>query len=322
MNRSLSVTAKISILVVLALVFGAVMIGLSIRHGESRGLDQNMFGTKGDQNIDKTFTVQPDGDLVIDADEGEVSVLGTDSNQVSVQVIMTGDQERIDKYHVDFKQEGNTVRIEGRENRRHFRMFDDRSLRVRFEVKVPKKFNLDLQTSGGDLVIKTLNGHVVGTTSGGNLELTDIDGKVKLETSGGDIDVLNMNGDVVLTTSGGNIVAESVTGDFEVGTSGGNIRMKKIDAKLRAETSGGNIEVAMATNKGISLETSGGNVIVKLPRSIAGEIDASATGGDVDCDLQYSGKIKDGDMHGTINGGGNLIKASTSGGNISFVGLD
>ena len=322
MNKSLSLTAKILILVVLALVFGAAMVGLSIRRADSRGVESNNFWGKGDQNIEKKFSVQPDGDLVIDADEGDVTVTGTDVSEVSIVVTMSGDKERLDKYHVSFEQTGNTVHIEARENRNHFRFFENGSLSVRYEIRVPKKFNLDLQTAGGDLVVNSLEGKVTGTTSGGNLDIGSLIGTVKMETSGGDVDIKNCQGELSLTTSGGEIYGESVSGDLYAETSGGNIKFKNVDAKLRTETSGGNIEISATSNKGIYAETSGGNVRIRLPRSIAAEVDASTSGGDCDCDLQFSGKIKNGDMYGKINGGGNMIKARTSGGNITISALD
>ena len=69
-------------------------------------------------------------------------------------------------------------------------------------------------------------------------------------------------------------------------------------------------------NKGIDLETSGGNLVVKLPKSISAEVSAQTTGGDVNCDFQFSGKLREGNLQGKINGGGNLIKLETSGGDI------
>ncbi|MFI5252268.1 MAG: DUF4097 family beta strand repeat-containing protein [Bacteroidota bacterium] len=316
MNRSLSLTAKLSILIILALIFGTTMVTLSIRRGESRSSEHGIYMGISDQDIEKKFNVQPDGDLRIDADEGEVRITGTDSNEVSVHVLMRGDRDRVDQYHVNITQDGNTVRIEGRADRRHFRFWEDGSLDVKFEISVPKKFNLDLQTAGGNLVLRTVEGTINGTTSGGDLDVMDIKGRVKLETSGGDVLIKNAEGDLNFVTSGGNIDGSDIAGDLVTETSGGNIDLKNVDAKLRASTSGGNIEVSASSNKGVTLETSGGNVRVRMPNSISADVDASATGGDVDCSLQFSGKIKDGDMHGTINGGGNMIRARTSGGNI------
>jgi DUF4097 and DUF4098 domain-containing protein YvlB len=320
MNRSLSLTAKLAILIALAIVFGVAMVSLSIRHGESESLEPMTYWGKADQNLERTFTVQPNGDLIIDADEGELYITGSDSDKVSVEVSMRGNKDRLERYKVDFSQDGNTVRIEAREGKRHFRIWDNGSLSVRYEIKVPKKFNLDLQTAGGDIVVRTVEGTISGTTSGGNLDVSDVNGRIRMETSGGDISINSVQGDLSFNTSGGNVDGDDILGELGVITSGGNIVFRNVDAKLRAETSGGNIDVAVKSNKGIHLETSGGNVKVRVPQSIAADVDASASGGDCDCSLAFSGKIKDGDMNGTINGGGNLIRAITSGGSIYITG--
>ena len=223
----------------------------------------------------------------------------------------------MNKYKVSRNQEGNTVHVEGKNERKFFQWNNSRSLSVHFTVRVPKQFNLDLQTSGGDLIVSNITGRADGNTSGGNLDISDFTGPVKLETSGGDIRIVHADGDLYLRTSGGNIRGEKVIGTFDIETSGGDIRCRDIDAKLRATTSGGNIEVTLLSNKGANLGTSGGNVRIYLPKDVTADVDAESTGGDVSCEMDFNGKIKDGRMNGRINGGGSLISAHTSGGDIT-----
>ena len=49
-------------------------------------------------------------------------------------------------------------------------------------------------------------------------------------------------------------------------------------------------------------------------------MDASAAGGDVECELEIvtRGEVEDDELHGKINGGGGPIEAETSGGDISI----
>ena len=51
-------------------------------------------------------------------------------------------------------------------------------------------------------------------------------------------------------------------------------------------------------------------------------MNAEASGGGVDCDFPISGKVREGTLHGQINGGGNEIRLETSGGDISISTLD
>jgi DUF4097 and DUF4098 domain-containing protein YvlB len=324
MSKSWSLTAKLAAFAVLAVAFGATMIALSMRapHREhdSFAFDDSWGGHS--KRIEKQFSVQPDGELVIETDDGEISITGTDSNQVSVVVSERGSSERLERFSLDFSQTGNKVTITGREDREFFHSWGNNSLDVKFQVLVPKKFNFRLNTSGGDIALQQVSGTTEGETSGGNIDLTEYDGKVRLTTSGGDLTVRKCSGDFYLQTSGGNVRGESVVGTIDFETSGGNIVLRDTDGKLRASTSGGNIRAEVKGNKGIDLETSGGNIIVMLPKSTTGTVDATTSGGDVSCDLEFSGKIKDGTMHGKINGGGDLIRLETSGGNIEIDPLD
>ncbi|HLX12492.1 MAG TPA: DUF4097 family beta strand repeat-containing protein [Bacteroidota bacterium] len=316
MNASQSMAGKLIVLVLFAVGFGVVLVTLSARETKGTAFHSHMYGTP--HTIEKKYTVQPGGLLSVDADEGDVTITGSEGTEAEITVTMRGDAERLDNYHVDINQDGNTIKIEGKEDRNFFHHWNGSNMEVHFDIKLPKKFDLDLQTAGGDITLNDMNGKLDGKTSGGDLELTGISGTVDMRTSGGNVKVHNGDGDLTLRTSGGNIRGDKVTGIFDVETSGGNIDLMNVDAKLNASTSGGEIEVELVSNKGVSLSTSGGNVRVRMEKSLAADIEAETYGGDVNCDLEYSGKIKDGSMNGKLNGGGALIRAKTSGGDITF----
>ncbi|MBI3365893.1 MAG: DUF4097 family beta strand repeat protein [Ignavibacteriae bacterium] len=312
--KPLSVIAKLSVLIVFALLFGATMVALSIRtHNTSM---EERFAWGANQNVEKTFAVQPGGKFVIDADAGSVSIIGTDKQEVAIRVAAHGSEKNLSRYKVDFFQEGNTIRVEGRFKQKHFMFFGDNSIDVQYDVEVPREFNLSLQTSGGNIVVQDIKGSIEGSTAGGDIDLTKLDGTVNLSTSGGNVSVQQATGDFKLETSGGNITGDNLSGNVRFETSGGNVEIRNTDGKVYASTSGGNIRATLKDNKGIDLSTSGGNVVVRLPKTIAGDVRAEASGGDVNCDFPFSGKLREGRMNAKINGGGNLIRLETSGGDI------
>ena len=320
MNSSLTVGAKLAVFLALAIVFGATMIGLS---GRARSFQQGQIGDSGnDKHFDKSFTVTPGGKLVIRADEGSITVSGTDSKEVSIHVLARGSESVLKKFDVRFDQNDNTVKVESRFRNNYLNFCWDNDLDVQYDVQVPSDFNLDLITAGGDLTILSVKGKIVGETSGGNLDLSKIDGAVRMTTSGGNVNVRESTGDCKIETSGGSIHGVSIVGSMDFESSGGDIDVKESDGKLRASTSGGNVRVALKDNKGIDLETSGGNLVVRLPKAISADVRAETTGGDVSCDFQFSGKLKDGSFDGKINGGGNLIRLETSGGDIIINSLE
>jgi hypothetical protein len=60
-------------------------------------------------------------------------------------------------------------------------------LNVKFIIKVPLSYNVNLITSGGSISVDDLEGTVDIRTSGGNLGLVNIKGPVTGKTSGGSI---------------------------------------------------------------------------------------------------------------------------------------
>jgi DUF4097 and DUF4098 domain-containing protein YvlB len=270
-----------------------------------------------DRKFDKSFTVKPGGMLKVNTDVGTIHVTADDGATVRVNADLRGREADVQDFELTAEQSGNDVEVRGRGRKSGF--WHNVDLDITYTITVPRDFKADLKTSGGDITITGTRGEVHGETSGGDLIVRDISGAVEAKTSGGDVEGTNISGNIHMSTSGGDIRVRGVTGEVEVSTSGGNVSVMEIKGKVFAGTSGGNVTVSVSDNyQGITAETSGGNVDIAISKKVGAEIDASTSGGDVDCDIPVtvSGKISETRIHGTINGGGNLLKARTSGGNI------
>lgn len=310
----MSVTSKLVLLVSLALLFGATMIALSVKKPVAEGKESTYWGNE--KNIEKSFSVKEGDRLILDADQGDVVVIGNDSQEMKIHISLRGSESLLKKYSVDIDQNGSTVTIRARQDKRMFHWFEDASFGIRYEVELPRKYAMKLETAGGNIELRNLEGDIHGETSGGDLKLEDVHGKVYCSTSGGDIETRKSTGELTLETSGGDIVCDELDGDTRVETSGGNINISKAGGPMRASTSGGDVRVELRDNKGIDLSTSGGNVTLTLPKSATGLINAETSGGEVSCDFPFSGKMQEGSLEGTINGGGERIHLESSGGDI------
>ncbi len=320
MTKSWSTTTKIIVFVVFAFAFATLLIAFSGKYKKS---DAYEYSTgDGKQNYNETFNVNPNDNLFLDVDFGDIIIKGSPDNLVHVKVTMKGSDEDIERYKVKFSQEGNTVKVECRHRGARFHFFNQNWTDAKYEISVPAEFNLDVSTSGGNVEIYNVKGEIEGSTSGGDVEANSLDGNIRMNTSGGNVVGKSLKGDLYLETSGGDIFVENSSGNLKAETSGGDIKILDCDAQVRASTSGGNIRTSLSDNKGIRLSTSGGNIVLFLPDSISGDIDADATGGNVSCELSFKGKLKDDNLRGTINGGGNEIVLETSGGNIDVNSKD
>jgi DUF4097 and DUF4098 domain-containing protein YvlB len=299
-----------------------------------------------DNTIRKTFNVTPGGTLIIDADLGDISVNVAAGSAVTIDVVRrarTNSQSRANelysKYDLSFTQEGSNVRVIGKYDHpfRFFDFFND-DLDVKFVVTVPARYNVNLDTSGGDIRVGDLNGEVKAKTSGGDLDLGRIHGVVDARTSGGDVSIAEAHTTVTLGTSGGDVSVGSADGNLTAKTSGGDIEIKRAAANLLAHTSGGSISIGEAhgiidasTSGGSiharlaqqprgdsQLKTSGGTITLTVAPSVALDLDAHTSGGDIETDVPVTllGKQSDSTLNGKLNGGGPRVVLRSSGGDI------
>jgi DUF4097 and DUF4098 domain-containing protein YvlB len=298
--------------------------------------------------IDKTFTVTPGGNLVMRVDRGAIHVTSGNSDKVEVKVVRElkrgsdSEAEEIYAQHkIDISQDGNTITVEADNPNKSGGFFHKNpfnNLRVDYTISIPHSFNLNLNTSGGNIEIADVQGEVKTHTSGGNIKLGTIDGpidshtsggtitlksghgKATLRTSGGDLRIGDVDGDVIARTSGGNITLGSVKGSSDAQTSGGSIKVNNAFGPVSARTSGGNVSARLSVQpKGdCALKTSGGNVSVTLADNLAVDVNAQTSGGSIHSDFPGDLNKQKTRLVAQINGGGPGLVLQTSGGNVDI----
>ncbi len=227
----------------------------------------------------QSFDVKNGGTLTLDSDVGTVDISSHDKGTVEITV-----ENRLgdDALLVRFKQSGNDVSVVG-EREKSWHWGWGRNANVRFSIKVPAEYNIDVKTGGG------------------SIDLDDLNGKVKVRTSGGSIALGKIQGNVDAKTSGGSIRVDEVAGNIDAHTSGGSIKAtltKQPTADCR-------------------LTTSGGSVTAYLAPDIAVNLVASTSGGGVRSDFKVNGYLTKRSIEGEINGGGPQLLLRTSGGSVS-----
>lgn len=277
------------------------------------------------KNFEKKFAVSPGGTLAVATDVGTVKVRGGSGSEVVVTAHIEGRSGDVEKFVIEASQNGNEVHVSGKMPKSFWRFIGNHNFNVEFTITVPRAFGVRLETAGGDVSVADLTGKVDGETSGGDVTVTQIEGNATLGTSGGDIRIEGVKGDIKAETSGGNVKVRNVVGNVDGETSGGNIVAEDVEGKVRLETSGGNVTIKVrGSNKGVHAETSGGNVMIMISKKVGATIDAGTSGGEVVCDLPVTvtGRISEDHVKGTVNGGGEMIYAHTSGGNVQIKALD
>ncbi len=156
-------------------------------------------------------------------------------------------------------------------------------VRAHFKIKVPENFDLKLDTMGGGIEIRGINGTITGRTMGGELELANLRGKIRLKTMGGQVRLVDSELDGKVTTMGGEVLFRNVTGDVRGSSMGGGVRYENSSAgggsdEIRISSMGGKLELDEAP-AGAHLSTMGGNIDVGIVKD---HLYAKTMGGDID----------------------------------------
>ena len=212
----------------------------------------------------------------------------------------------------------------------------------------------EVRTAGGSIHIGNVRGDATIETSGGQIQVGQVDGTLRAESAGGDVIIAGGAGPVIAQTAGGQIQVGPTGGSVRAETAAGSILLRGVRGRVVAETAGGSIDllqlgagVRANTSAGrilaefdagaksfaaSQLETSVGDVYVYLPVGLPLTIDAAidaAAGHHIVADfpLNILGEKEDFTQrtlrgHGTLNGGGEVLRIRTVAGNIEIRKLD
>lgn len=281
--------------------------------------------------IEKALEADPGGTLVIKVKRGSLEVSGDADAKVEIVITreITASSEKneeafLTENPVVIEQSGNQITIsrEGASGSGGGWFSSEAKEKAEYVVKVPARFNVNLNTSGGSITTSNLEGNTRINTSGGTIKMADLSGTIQANTSGGSIKMSDCHGGSIVNTSGGAIKAANGSGDLKLKTSGGSITVEAHDGNVNGRTSGGSIKVIMLSQPTApcTLSTSGGSVTAVLPSDVAVDLDASTSGGSVyssfpDAPVDPKKRTR---LVALINGGGPTLRLKTSGGNVSI----
>lgn len=238
------------------------------------------------RHIDKEFRVPMGKRLDIDLRTGgSLDISGWDNEVVKVDAILGGRDGEDCK--VDFNESSSGLEIHSYYDggRRNY------STNLRFEIKVPRRIDLNIDSMGGGVKITSVEGIIDGKTMGGELDLSNLKGEINLTTMGGKITLLNSDVNGRVHTMGGRVLLQDVTGNVKGSSMGGNVIYKNITNRA-----------GVSTGDEVRISSMGG--AIKVDTAPAGA-DVSTMGGDI-----------------IINSAARFIKAKTMGGNIHIGAID
>jgi len=268
--------------------------------------------------IEKSFSVKPGGNLILEDIKGDVNIRTWDQNTVSIHEVKKMDifseseaKAAMDASDNGYSQKNNTIHIGGP-------AFDRKWIESDFDITVPVKFNCEVSTRGGDISVSKVGGSVKATSGGGDVEVQSVQGPVSIKTGGGDIDIVNTAGTVEAKSGGGDVTVSGSTGSVDVTTGGGDVEVSGTEDEVNVTTGGGDVEISQ-TKGNTSVTTGGGDIDIFKS---GGNVKAVTGGGDIEI-RHVNGHFK------ATTGGGDIeaedisgsISITTGGGDIEAYGI-
>jgi len=223
--------------------------------------------------------------LRVNVELGNVQVFTDESAQISYRAIVEADsrdpgtEEFLRQFDFISRQTPWGVALDGK--------VPWQGLRGRFsatiEIHVPRRYNLEVSTGGGNIEVQDIDGRIRLTSAGGNINVGSVGGgdnserarrdatreksdrlkpvlleAARIDTQGGHITVGDVAGTLRASTSGGHITTGNIAGDAVLRTGGGQIYARNIAGTAALDSGGGNIHIEGA---GSSVTADGGIVL-------------------------------------------------------------
>ncbi len=226
---------------------------------------------------------------------GTIDIVGSGNDEVRVTAILEGTETDLLMEKVNA---GVQISTSARNRRGESRT------NHRFRVTVPTEYSIRIESQGGGVSIRDLEGNISGHTAGGAIDIQRASGSLRLTTGGGDVEVTDSD----------------LTGS--VSTGGGEVMIRNVTGGLRGSSGSGDVTYS---NSSVTLDDakawSGDNVVRNNPASLRDPgrtpYSFSRAGGAIRLDgLPSGGRLSTGGGDISVGETGGFVSAYTGGGDI------
>ena len=196
-----------------------------------------------------------------------------------------------------------------------------RNVVIDYVLEVPVTSTVKAASGSGDQRVAGIAGPLEVSTGSGDIALRDIGAAVAARAGSGDIEAEGIAGAFTAKTGSGDIdFRGAAAGDVDISTGSGRTTLRAVDGAARVHTGSGGIRLAGTPREVWELAAGSGGIRVDLPDDAAFELDAYTASGRLVANhpVVEEGLHERGRLHGTVRGGGPLLRARTGSGNIEI----
>ncbi len=233
----------------------------------------------------KTYTLTGKPDLRVETSDANIRVDTWDQSTIEARVTTSHYTIGASGIKIYEHQTGNTVDVEVRFPHHNF-VIQFGTYRVEIEIHMPREGKVNLHTGDGHIELSHLKGEMELESGDGHEEIDSVDGTLRARTGDGRI---------------------NATGRFDV------LELNTGDGRIEAQALPGS---TMASSW--NLHTGDGSVTLQLPGNFAADVDLHTNDGHITVDMPVAveGRLGERNIHGKMNGGGNLLTVHTGDGSI------
>jgi Putative adhesin len=236
----------------------------------------------------KTFNLTGRPDLRVETSDAKLTVDTWDQNRIQADVHVFGYKIGPGGIDIYDHQQGNSVSLEVRYPHHNIQfLWDVHSSRVEIVIHMPHEGRVDLRTGDGSIHLAGLKGEMNVTSGDGGQDIANVDGILRARTGDGHISARGRFDELHLRSGDGRIEA-----------------IAEKESKVASEW---------------ELQAGDGSVTLRIPDKLAANLDLATHDGHLDVDMPVTvsgGRLRENNIRGTLNGGGNLLTIHTGDGSI------
>lgn len=233
----------------------------------------------------KTFTITGKPDLRVETSDANIRVDTWDENKIEARV--TTERYKIGEGGIKIydHQTGDSVQLEVRFPHHNF-VVQVGTHRVDIEIHMPREGRVNLRTGDGHIRLGNFKGNMELESSDGHQDIDSVDGALRAHAGDGHIRAAGRFDALQISTGDGRVEAHALAGS----------------------TMGSSWD----------LHAGDGSVTLQLPANFAADVDLHTGDGHITLELPVTveGQLGKKNIHGKLNGGGNVLTIRTGDGSI------
>jgi DUF4097 and DUF4098 domain-containing protein YvlB len=223
--------------------------------------------------LDTTVTFDARGSLTVSCPGGEVTVTGSDRNEIKVRA-------RTENGPIRFTSNGSRATLETASGRG--------CSEGRFDVTVPAGTRLSASTWSGSVGVRGVHGEIEVRAQSGDITVRDAGDRVDVESLSGDVNIIGVKGETKVNTISGSIALGAARGDVTAETVSGDIALRDVIARqVRVHTTSGDVGFngPILDDGRYEFTTHSGTVTLGLPGDVGAELSVSTFSGGIESDF-------------------------------------